>query len=62
MTRQEIDAAMARRGLNVPEKERDDLAAASKYAEQMARLVNKPRPVGAEPLNTPAFPSASAGG
>ena len=56
MTRQEIDAVMARLGLTVPEKERDDLAAAAKYVEEMRRLVNKPRPVGAEPLNTPEFP------
>jgi hypothetical protein len=56
MTRQEIDAAMARLGLKVPEKECDDLAAASKYVEEMARLVSKPRPVGAEPLHTPEFP------
>ncbi|HWB51130.1 MAG TPA: hypothetical protein VG651_18610 [Stellaceae bacterium] len=62
MTRQEIDALMARLGLNVPEKERDDLAAASKYAEDMARRVGKPRPAGAEPLNTPAFPSTAVGG
>ncbi len=62
MTRQEIDTVMARLGLNVPEKERDDLAAASKYVEEMVRLVNKPRPVGAEPLNAPAFPPASIEG
>ena len=62
MTRQEIDAVMARLGLNVPEKERDDLAAASKYVEEMVRLVNKKRPVGAEPLNTPEFPPTSIRG
>jgi hypothetical protein len=56
MTRQKIDAAMARLGLAVPEKERDELAGASKYVEEMARLVGKPRSVGAEPLNTPQFP------
>ena len=56
MTRQEIDAAMVRLGLDVPEKERDDLAAASKYIEEMAARVKKPRPVGAEPLHTPEFP------
>jgi hypothetical protein len=58
VTRQAIDAVMARLGLNVPEKERDDLVAASKYVEEMARLVNRPRPVGAEPLHTPEFPES----
>ena len=56
MTRQEIDAAMARLGLNVPERERDELVGASRYIEEMARLVKKPRPVGAEPAHAPAFP------
>jgi hypothetical protein len=56
MTRQEIDAAMARLGLQVPETERDDLAAASPYIEKMAALVKKPRWVGAEPLHVVTFP------
>ena len=30
--------------------------------EEMVRLVNKKRPVGAEPLNTPEFPPTSIGG
>jgi hypothetical protein len=56
MTRQEIDAAMVRLGLDVPEKERDELVGASRYIEEMARLVKKPRWVGAEPAHTVAFP------
>jgi hypothetical protein len=56
MTRQEIDAAMARLGLKVPEKERDELVAASPFVEKMAALVKKPRWVGAEPLHTVTFP------
>jgi hypothetical protein len=44
MTRKELDAALARLGLNVPETERDEI------------LVKKPRWVGAEPAHTVAFP------
>ncbi len=56
MTRQELDAALARLGLDVPDKERDELVDAAQYIEKMAELVKKPRPVGAEPAHTVAFP------
>jgi len=56
MTRQELDAALARLGLDVPEAERDGIAAAAKYVEEMVALVKKPRWVGAEPAHTVAFP------
>ena len=56
MTRQELDAALARLGLDVPEKERDELVGAVEYAEKIAELVKKPRSVGAEPAHTVAFP------
>jgi hypothetical protein len=56
MTRQELDAALARLGLEVPEKERADMLGATKYIEEMAALVKKPRHVGAEPAHTVAFP------
>ena len=56
MTRQELDAALARLGLDVPEKERAELVGAVKYIDEMARLVKKPRAVGAEPAHTVAFP------
>ena len=61
MTRQELDAALARLGLDVPEAERDEIAAAAPLYEDMARLVKKPRWVGAEPAHTPAFPPSSEG-
>ena len=61
MTRQELDAALARLGLDVPEKERNDLVANVHYIEKMAELVKKPRWVGAEPLHTVEFPPASKG-
>ena len=56
MTRAELDAALARLGLDVPERERDEIAAAAKYYVAMAELVKKPRAVGAEPAHTVAFP------
>jgi len=56
MTRQELDAALARLGLDVPEKERDEIAAAAHLYEAMATIVKKPRWVGAEPAHTVAFP------
>jgi hypothetical protein len=59
MTRQELDAALARLGLDVPEKERDEILAAAPLYEDMARRVKKPRHVGAEPAHTVCFPRAS---
>jgi hypothetical protein len=56
MTRAELDTALARLGLAVPERERDELVGAVKYIEEMARLVKQPRAVGAEPAHTVAFP------
>ena len=56
MTRQELDAALARLGLDVPEGERNDIAAAVKYVEAMAASVRKTRSVMAEPAHTVAFP------
>ncbi|MBV8776190.1 MAG: hypothetical protein JO258_03245, partial [Alphaproteobacteria bacterium] len=48
MTRQELDAALARLGLDVPQSERDGILNAAPLYAEMARLVKKPRPVGAE--------------
>jgi len=56
MTREELDATLARMGLAVPEGERAGILGAVKYVEQMTALVKKPRPVGAEPLHTVSFP------
>ncbi|HZK89248.1 MAG TPA: hypothetical protein VFC56_03780 [Stellaceae bacterium] len=56
MTRVELDAALARLGLDVPERERQELVGAVGYVAEMARLVKKPRWVGAEPAHTVAFP------
>jgi hypothetical protein len=56
MTRAELDAALARLQLAVPEGERDELAAAANHIETMTALLRKPRSVGAEPAHTVAFP------
>ena len=56
MTRQELDYALARLGLDVPEKERDELVGAVAYIEKMAELVKKPRRIGAEPAHIVEFP------
>ena len=56
MTRQELDAALTRLGLDVPEKERDELVGAVAYIKKMAELVKRPRHVGAEPAHTVEFP------
>jgi hypothetical protein len=56
MTRAELDAALTRLGLDVPEKEREEILAAEPLYVEMARLVKKPRAVGAEPAHTVAFP------
>jgi hypothetical protein len=61
MTRAELDAALARLGLEVPQKERDEIHAAVPLYEEMARLVKTPRWVGAEPAHTVAFPPKSQG-
>ena len=58
MTRRDLDAALARLGLTVPEKERDEIAAAAHYIEEMAARLRPPggRDVAAEPAHVVRFP------
>jgi hypothetical protein len=58
MTRSELDAALARLGLSVPEKERNDIAAATAMLEAMVARLRPPggRAVGAEPAHVVKFP------
>jgi hypothetical protein len=58
MTRQELDAALARLGLDVPEKERDEIAAATHLLEYMQARLRPPggRDVAAEPAHVVRFP------
>ena len=58
MTRAELDVALARLGLAVPEGERDALAAAAHFIEEMAARLRPPggRDVAAEPAHVVRFP------
>jgi hypothetical protein len=60
MTRQELDLALARLGLDVPEKERDEIAEAAHYIADMAARLRPPggRDVAAEPAHVVKFPEA----
>ena len=64
MTRVELDAALARLGLDVPEKEREEILAQLPLLDAMrARL--RPaagRDVAIEPAHVVKFPRSSAGG
>ena len=42
MTPQELDLALSKLNLNVPENERNDILSATRYIEEMAALVRKP--------------------
>jgi len=58
MTRQELDQALARLGLAVPESERDEIAAATRLLEDMQARLRPPggRDVAAEPSHVVKFP------
>jgi hypothetical protein len=60
MTRQELDAALARLGLDVPEKERDEIAAATQLLEDVQSRLRPAggRDVAAEPAHVVRFPEA----
>ena len=58
MTRAELDAALARLGLNVPKKERDEIASATHCIAEMAATLRPQdgRNVAAEPAHVVRFP------
>ena len=58
MTRQELDQALDRLGLDVPERERDEIAAATHLLEDMQVRLRPPggRDVAAEPAHVVKFP------
>jgi hypothetical protein len=58
MTRQELDAAFARLGLDVPQRERDEIAPAAHFITEMVERLRPPggRNVFVEPAHTVAFP------
>jgi hypothetical protein len=58
MTRAEVEAALARAGLEVPEKEKAEIAAAAHFVEEMAQRVRGRRAMSAEPAHI--FPPPGA--
>jgi hypothetical protein len=58
MTRQELDQALARLGLDVPAKERDEVVAVFPLLQQMLDRLRPPggRDVAAEPAHVVKFP------
>jgi hypothetical protein len=58
MTRAELDAALARLGLDVPPTERDEIAAAAHFIAEMVARLRTPRDVAAEPAHVVRFPEA----
>jgi hypothetical protein len=58
MTREELDLALARLGLEVPEREREEIAAAAHLIAEMTALLRPRggRDVAAEPAHVVRFP------
>ena len=51
MIRAEVEAALARAGLEIPEREKAEIAAAAHFVEEMAERVRSKRAMGAEPAH-----------
>ena len=51
MTRAEIEAALARAGLEIPEREKPEIAGAAHFIEEMAARLRRKREMGAEPAH-----------
>jgi hypothetical protein len=58
MTRAEVETALACAGLEVPERERAEIAAAAHFIEEMVERVRGKRAMGAEPAHI--FPPPEA--
>jgi len=58
MTRAEIEAALARAGLAIPEREKPEIAGAVHFIEEMAERVRTKREMAAEPAHI--FPPPGA--
>jgi hypothetical protein len=58
MTRAEVETALVRAGLEIPEREKPDIAAAAHFIEELAARVRVKRDMGAEPAHI--FPSLRA--
>ena len=51
MTRAEVEAALARAGLDIPEREMPEIAAAAHFIEEMATRLRRRRTMEAEPAH-----------
>ena len=51
ITRAEVEAALARAGLEIPEREKPEIAAAAHFIEEMAARLRRKREIGAEPAH-----------
>ena len=51
MTRGEVEAALARAGLEIPEREKPEIAAAAHFIDEMAARLRRKREMGAEPAH-----------
>ena len=51
MTRAEVEAALARAGLEIPEREKPEIAAAAHFIQEMAARLRRKRGMGAEPAH-----------
>jgi hypothetical protein len=51
ITRAEVEAALARAGLRIPEREKPEIAAAAHFIEEMAARLRRKRAMGAEPAH-----------
>jgi hypothetical protein len=58
LTRAEVEAVLARAGLEVPERERQEIASAAHFIEEMAERVRGKRAMSAEPAHI--FPPPGA--
>jgi len=56
--RAEVEAALARAGLRIPEREKREIAAAAHFIEEMAARLRRKREMGAEPAHI--FPPPGA--
>ena len=58
MTRVEVEAALARAGLDIPEREKVEIAAAAHFVEEMTARLRRKREMAAEPAHI--FPPPGA--
>jgi hypothetical protein len=58
MNRAEVEAALARAGLEVPEREKAEIAAAARFIEEMTARLRRQREMEAEPAHI--FPPPGA--